>query len=271
MLYQFHSGEFRQNLPLQLWMFGANHLQEPVHRPKGVSFYQWFYCAKGKGEVILNNQRSIISEGHGFHIKADEPHIYQAITDDWTLHIVAFHGSLCSELLDSLQMSRSGAYHFSDTTVFEKHIQSLLWLHENRSVNRTLASSKECYDFLLDISQCITHTHELSYVQENDLVLKVVTYLEDNYKKPISLTDLSDVTHLSRDYMCALFKSATEQTIINCLTEIRIGHARQQLIQYPEKKVMDIAKSCGFDSPSYFGKIFKKMVGVTPEWYRKLS
>ena len=108
-------------------------------------------------------------------------------------------------------------------------------------------------------------------MQENDLVLKVVTYLEDNYQKPISLTDLSDVTHLSRDYMCALFKSATEQTIINCLTEIRIGHARQQLIQYPEKKVMDIAKSCGFDSPSYFGKIFKKMVGVTPEWYRKLS
>ena len=48
------------------------------------------------------------------------------------------------------------------------------------------------------------------------------------------------------------------------LTEIRIGHARHLLTLHPEKKVLEIGKMCGFESPSYFGKTFKKEVGITP-------
>lgn len=252
-------------------MFGVNHQQEPIHRPQGVPYFQWFYCVKGQGELILDHQRSVISKGQGFLIYPETAHIYQGISDNWTLHIVAFNGSLCSDILHTLQMGESGAYHFSDSSIFEKHIQNLMWLYENRSTNRSLAYSKECYDFLLDISQCITHTHELSYAQDNELVLKIVTYLEENYAAVITLDELAATVNLSKDYMCALFKSATGQTIINCLTSIRVGHARQFLIQYPEKKVLDIARDCGFESPSYFGKIFKKEVGMTPEQYRKSS
>lgn len=269
MLYQFHSQEFIQNLPLQLWMFGINHLQEHVHRPQGVPYFQWFYCVKGQGELSLNHNRSIVTKGQGFLIFPETPHIYQGISNDWTLHILAFSGVLCNEVLNTLQMGESGVYHFSDSTLFEKHIQNLLWVYENRSINQTLFSSKECYDFLLDMSQCITHTHELSYVQDNMLVLKIVTYLEKNYPAPITLDTLAATVNLSKDYMCTLFKAATGQTIVHCLTSIRIGHARQFLIQYPERKVLDIAKMCGFESPSYFGKIFKNDVGMTPERYRK--
>ena len=96
MLYQFHSKEFSQTLPIQLWMFGANHLQEPVRRPQGVPYFQWFYCVKGQGELILDEQRSIITKGQGFLIYPDQEHIYQAVTNNWTLHIIAFNGPLCS-------------------------------------------------------------------------------------------------------------------------------------------------------------------------------
>lgn len=269
MLYQFHSQESLQTLPLQLWMFGVNHKQELVHRPQGVPYFQWFFCVKGQGELILGSQRSIISEGQGFLIFPDTAHLYRGTTPNWVLHIIAFNGSLCSEILNILQMGESGSYHFSDNKIFEKHIQNLLWLHENRSANRTQSYSKECYDFLLDISQCITHIHEFSYEQGNALVLKIVTYLEKNYRDCISLDTLASTVNLSKDYMCALFKSATGQTIVHCLTNIRIGHARQFLIQYPDKKVLDIARDCGFESPSYFGKIFKREIGITPDQYRK--
>lgn len=269
MLYQFHSEDFSQTLPLQLRMFGINHKQERIHRPNGVAYFQWFYCAKGRGELIIDNQRCVISKGQGFLIYPEVGHFYQGLTRDWALHILAFNGSVCKEILRNLQMDQSGAYHFSDTSIFEKHIQNLCWLHENRSGSRSLTYSKECYDFLLDISRCITHTHELSYAQDNALVLKIVTYLDQNYQKPISLDFLSSLVNLSKDYMCTLFKQATGQTIIQCLIDIRIGQARQQLIQYPEQKIVDIARQCGFESPSYFGKIFKREVGMTPDQYRK--
>ena len=269
MFYQFHPREFSQNFPLQLWLFGENHLQELIYRPQGVPYYQWFYCVKGQGELITNHQRSIISKGEGFLVHSETEHMYQGLTKDWTLHVVGFNGSLCSEILSALQMSASCSYHFSDSTVFEKHIQNLKLIYKDSPHNQALSYSKECYDFLLDLSQCITHTHELSYSQDNDIVLKVISYLERNYMNPISLDTIASLLNLSKDYMCALFKKATGQTIIGCLTSIRMGHARQYLIQYPERKVLDIAKMCGFESPSYFGKIFKKELGITPEGYRK--
>lgn len=158
---------------------------------------------------------------------------------------------------------------FQIVLFLSNHIQKLLWLYENRTSDQTLSYSKECYDFLLDLSRCITHTHEFAYSHESPFVLKVVSWLEENYARPISLDELAKAVNLTKDYMCALFKKITGETIIQCLTSIRIGHARQFLIQYPDKKVIEIAHMCGFDSPSYFGKIFKQLIGMTPERYRK--
>ena len=53
------------------------------------------------------------------------------------------------------------------------------------------------------------------------------------------------------------------------LLMLRISHAKIYLIQYPDKKVTEISKMCGFESPSYFGKLFRREVGMTPEQYRK--
>ena len=269
MLYQFHSGEYTQNLPLQLKLFGHNYLQDPVYRLHGVPYYQWFYCVKGQGELIIDTQKTIVSENQGFLIYPDKNHVYRGLTDDWTLHIFAFEGSLCQEILSKLQMKESGTFSFTDSHIFEKHIQILLSLYGDRIANRSLAFSKECYGFLLDISQCITHTHGLSYIQDNDLILKIVTYMESNYHSPISLDQLAGIVNLSKDYMCVLFKKATGQTIMNCLNEIRLGHARHFLCQYPNKRIKDIAALCGFESPSYFGKCFKDYFGMTPEQSRK--
>ena len=269
MLYQFHSKEFTQSLPIQLWMFGINHHQEPIRRPQGVPYYQWFYCVSGQGELIIDNQRCIISEGQGFLIYPNEEHIYQALSEDWTLHIIAFNGPLCKEILSLLQMGESGAYHFRNNSIFEEHVNRLLEIHENTTTDQTLSYSKECYSFLVDLSRCITRTHEFTYSNENPFVLKVVSWLDENYSEQISLDELAEIVNLTKDYMCALFKKLTGETIIKCLLSIRIGHARQYLVQYPEKKVVDIAKMCGFESPSYYGKTFKNIVGMTPERYRK--
>ena len=50
---------------------------------------------------------------------------------------------------------------------------------------------------------------------------------------------------------------------------VRLAEAKYQLMHYPEKSVCEIAKACGFRSPSYFGKIFKDSTGLTPAQYRR--
>ena len=134
--------------------------------------------------------------------------------------------------------------------------------------HKKAAYSKVCYSLLLDLSSCIKHINTSVPVQENRLVQQIIAYLEENYAKPVSLDDIARYVKLSKEYMCTLFKQCMQQSIMHYLQSVRISRARIFLLQYPEKKVLDIAKMCGFESPSYFGKIFKKEIGVTPENYR---
>ena len=93
--------------------------------------------------------------------------------------------------------------------------------------------------------------------------------MESNYTQPVTLTDLSEYINLSKEYMCSLFKDVTGQTIMQYLKTVRIGRAKILLMQYPEKHVSEIAHLCGFEDAGYFGRVFKKMVGCTPDYFRR--
>jgi transcriptional regulator GlxA family with amidase domain len=93
--------------------------------------------------------------------------------------------------------------------------------------------------------------------------------MEENYHTLISLSDLGNRVNVTREHLCRVFKQEMGQTIIQYLQNLRISRARIFLLQYPEKRVVEIAQMCGFENPSYFGKIFKEEVGMTPDHFRK--
>lgn len=269
MIYSFHYPEaFPQSLPVFPLLLGINHRQEPIQRPKGFPFYQWFYCVKGTGELIVNQQKSILHEGQGALIYPKVPHSYRGLTSDWTVHFIGFSGPNCPELLKTLEMHESDVYHFSDETIFPEYVERLHDLQKQKRKNKYTELSKECYSFLLDLSSCVRRINASVPAQENRFIRKIMDYMEENYQDPISLDDLAEHVQLSKEYMCTIFKKSMRQTIMQALLTVRISRARLFLIQYPEKKVQEIARMCGFESPSYFGKVFKKEVGVTPENYR---
>lgn len=269
MIVAFHEGGNQgQKLPVSLRILGANHQQEPIFRPKGLSVFQWFYCVRGRGELIINQQRSFLYQGQGALIYPHVPHSYRGLTDDWTVHFFGFAGPNCVELLKTFCMHESGVYHFSDIEVFPAYIQQLIQIREQTAANRDTAFSKMCYCFLADLSFCIKRINAAVPIRENEVVRKIADYLEEHYADSIALDDLAGHVQLSKEYMCALFKQAMGQTIMRRLLDIRISRARVYLLQYPEKRVLEIAQMCGFHSPSYFGAMFKKEVGVTPESYR---
>lgn len=269
MIISFHESENqRQKLPISLRILGTDHQQEPIFRPKGLSVFQWFYCVRGSGELIINQQRALLHQGQGALIYPRVPHSYRGLTDDWTVHFFGFTGPNCAELLKTFCMHGSGVYHFSDIAVFPAYIQQLTQIRERVTENRDIAFSKVCYSFLADLSSCIKQINAAVPVQENAVIRKITDYLEENYPRSILLDDLASHVQLSKEYMCSLFKQAMQQTIMHYLLAIRISRARVYLLQYPEKKVLEIAQMCGFKSPSYFGEVFKKEVGVTPESYR---
>lgn len=73
---------------------------------------------------------------------------------------------------------------------------------------------------------------------------------------------------LSSSYLCTLFKNETGLTLNQYLTDFRIEKAKK-LLTDPRYKIAEISAKVGYSDGNYFGKTFKKMVGVSPSEYRE--
>ena len=106
-----------------------------------------------------------------------------------------------------------------------------------------------------------------SNINREDFIL---SYLEQHYTEPITLTDLSDMTHLNISYLSRYFKQKTGDSLYNCLQQIRLRHAANDLLE-TDNSITGIAYENGFSSPAAFAKAFLKSYSVTPSDYRKIN
>ena len=99
---------------------------------------------------------------------------------------------------------------------------------------------------------------------------KVLSYIEQHYREPITLEDLAKQCDMNRNYFCRAFKEYTRKTPVEYLNYYRIESACEQIVGTDEK-LIDIAMNCGFNDYSYFIKVFKSQKGVTPRDYCRKS
>lgn len=102
----------------------------------------------------------------------------------------------------------------------------------------------------------------------NDLGERTKRYIDEHYLESIDLKTLSERLRVSPYYLSHRFKHSTGCSPIQYLTRRRIGEA-QSLLVSTSLRVTDIATMVGYDNSNYFNTVFKKVVGVTPNTYRK--
>lgn len=95
---------------------------------------------------------------------------------------------------------------------------------------------------------------------------QVLRYIEDHYAEEITLENLAAIAGMNPKYFCRFFRQITQRTPINYLNYYRIECAREQL-STTDSTITEIALNCGFNDISYFIKIFKKYMGITPKQY----
>lgn len=117
-------------------------------------------------------------------------------------------------------------------------------------------------------------------LQEENLIAKTTEFLQKNiyrdimdmiivnYPSSITSSDIAKKLHINNSYFCRLFKKHFGCPFQNYLCAYRIEKAKLYL-KNTDLSVSEIAFNTGFNSISYFGKIFKEMVGLTPVEYRK--
>lgn len=255
-------------LPLFLSGFGINHVQEHVERPGGMPAFQWIQSSKGKGAIHIDGQKIILEEGNGLFLVENAKHSYYKLESEWLTNYVCFNGSSCPEILKTLGFIDSAAYNVSNPNIIIRHLHQLNDLYSEQPEDIQIKYSKILYSLLLDLARDTKRIHSDLTAIENRNIQLVVQYIEKNYIRPISIDELSTLTGLTKEYLCSLFKKHLKQTISSYMQTIRIANAKVFLKRFPSKKVMEIGAMCGFESTSYFCRIFKKLVGMSPEEFR---
>ena len=99
-------------------------------------------------------------------------------------------------------------------------------------------------------------------------VESIMKYLNDNFDKNVTLSDVAKVAAMSDVAFSRFFKMRSGQTFVDTLTAIRLGHASRMLIETTHG-ITEVAYKCGFNNISNFNRIFKKKKGCTPKEFRQ--
>ena len=98
---------------------------------------------------------------------------------------------------------------------------------------------------------------------------KIADYIAEHYREIDSVEELSQIFYMSKSYLCRMFKEVINFTVSEYINCYRIAASKGYLLD-SDYSITEIANLLGYDSLTYFERVFKKSMSVTPLRYRKL-
>ena len=100
---------------------------------------------------------------------------------------------------------------------------------------------------------------DIQHVIDQDKV-----YLNPNLR----LEDLAEMVMSNRTYVARVFRLKFKGTFTEVMNRYRVEHAQQLILANPCKHLEEVAIESGFSSASFFGRVFRNVVGMTPSQWR---
>lgn len=115
--------------------------------------------------------------------------------------------------------------------------------------------------------ECSPPPGKSDQIQEQRIRL-MLTFIHSFYSSHLNVEQIAESASIGRSECFRIFKKIIGKTPVEYLTEYRLAQAAYHLSN-TEKSISEICFSCGFNSTSYFGKIFKDNCGMSPSQYRR--
>lgn len=101
-------------------------------------------------------------------------------------------------------------------------------------------------------------------------IAKTVSFIENNYKENISVSELAAMSNLSERHYLRIFKDTYKITPSGYILNLRFHYACR-LLKSTSLKISDIALQSGFNDYNYFTRRFHEFFGITPSKYRVID
>ena len=141
--------------------------------------------------------------------------------------------------------------------------------HDNTYRILSKNAKNSIYDMNLYLQYIIrlTENYLKEQVSDKSIAKSIQDYIDQHYSEDISRNILTDIFYLDPDYASKLFKKELGISFKNYLIQKRIDTAKDLLVN-TDLPINTIADNVGYGNYSYFTRIFKKVIGMTPIEYR---
>jgi len=97
---------------------------------------------------------------------------------------------------------------------------------------------------------------------------RLLDYINEHYAEPLNLTEMGKRFHYNPSYLSNYFSENNHQSFSEYLKQVRIEKSIE-LLQEKDKSIAKISMLVGYSDHSYFCRVFKKFMGVSPSSYRR--
>lgn len=258
------------------------------------TFFPWHWhdeleialVQKGTLSFAVNEQRYTLSAGEGLFVNSGVLHAYAgAEGEESVIPNIVFHPALIYGTQQSVFWSRYMRPILSSAT-----LSHLIFKPEIPWQREALGHLRTAYE--LGIAQgngfelkMRSHLSELMLLifehssdaiaarsaplpQELNRVRRMIDFIDCHYAEPVTLSQIAGAAAVSERECLRCFRNVIGQTPKQYVIRRRIQYA-SDLLLHSNRSLMEIGELCGFQSQSYFIKIFHRAVGMPPGEFRR--
>ena len=247
-------------------------VRKPILTMHRHSTYELYYLVKGQREYFIEDRFFMVNEGDFVLIPKNVFHRTEG--EGGLRYLVHFSENFLrnfftEETIAGLLGKRS--FVFRGEQGVQEQLQGLLapmlaeYARDPQNPN-TLKLSGYLYQMLFVMSAMPNLYEPHTYADER--ITRIIQYINENYNRITDIAQIAEHFFISKYHLCRYFRKNLGIPLMAYLNTIKITEACN-MMKRGCSNMTQIALECGFNSSSYFCKVFKKERGISPTEYRK--
>lgn len=261
-------------LDLTIYQYGWEQCA-PLHSfgPFVRNHYLFHYIISGQGMLDSDGgegaaRRYDLNAGQGFLLTPGQINMYCADKrEPWKYAWIEFDGLRAAEYLENAGLGTTQPIFVPSSAEAGARVESeLLYIATHEKVS-SLDLIGHLYLFFDALIRASANRREVKTSQLRDFyVQEAIHYMDQNYRRDLTVEEIADVCKLNRSYFSKIFKDFVGCAPQEFLIRLRLSKAAN-MMKLTNYSIGEIAANCGYPNQLHFSRAFKKRYGISPrEW-----
>lgn len=271
------------NLPFTISVFVLEKGYFPEHTH---DFSELVIILEGTGDHIVNGKKFNLSSGDIFVLKNDDQHSFEN-TKNLKICNIIYHENIMIYPKDDLNNIPGYLllFHFNKKQKFadynstihidseelievENIIYRLVQEYEKKSLGH-ISVLKPYFKLLIILISSFYQQSKKSGNQSHFRLAKAISFIEDNFTKPLTLIEIAHKANMSTSNFSKVFKEKMLCSPLNYVISCRLKKSCD-LISKTDFSITEISGIVGFEDSNYFSRQFKQHFGISPMQFKRL-